>query len=125
MKFLLDMNMSPAWVASLAQAGYEAVHWSAVGSADAADRAIADYARTHGFVIITSDLDFGKLLNIGQEASPSVIQLRLGDLRPVTMLETFLQTIDATRADLEQGALVTIGRSRVRVSILPPGEDEE
>jgi predicted nuclease of predicted toxin-antitoxin system len=31
MKLLLDMNLSPDWVAELAARGWEAVHWSAIG----------------------------------------------------------------------------------------------
>jgi predicted nuclease of predicted toxin-antitoxin system len=31
MKLLLDMNLSPDWVATLTQAGWEAVHWSSIG----------------------------------------------------------------------------------------------
>jgi predicted nuclease of predicted toxin-antitoxin system len=37
MRLLLDMNLSPTWVQSLTSAGWETVHWSAVGNATAAD----------------------------------------------------------------------------------------
>jgi predicted nuclease of predicted toxin-antitoxin system len=33
MKLLVDMNLSPRWVNLLAEAGIDAVHWSALGSA--------------------------------------------------------------------------------------------
>lgn len=29
MKILIDMNLSPAWVSRLNQAGHDAIHWSA------------------------------------------------------------------------------------------------
>ncbi len=32
MKLLVDMNLSPAWVDVLRQAGFEAIHWSEIGS---------------------------------------------------------------------------------------------
>jgi predicted nuclease of predicted toxin-antitoxin system len=35
MKVLVDMNLSPNWVRFLAEAGFEAVHWSKVGSTNA------------------------------------------------------------------------------------------
>jgi predicted nuclease of predicted toxin-antitoxin system len=35
MKILVDMNLSPGWVRFLADSGFEAVHWSNVGSATA------------------------------------------------------------------------------------------
>ncbi|MDR1989612.1 MAG: DUF5615 family PIN-like protein [Acidobacteriaceae bacterium] len=37
MTILVDMNLSPAWVAALNDAGIEASHWSAVGAATATD----------------------------------------------------------------------------------------
>lgn len=119
MKFLLDMNISPAWVNGLTQAGHEAVHWSKIAAADAEDGLIANYARQHGFIVITNDLDFGRILSGNAQRLPSVIQLRLGDLRPRTLLEAVLRSIVLTAVDLEQGALVTVGRNRVRVAPLP------
>ena len=37
MKLLVDMNLSPSWVKYLAEAGFEAVHWSEIGSGSAPD----------------------------------------------------------------------------------------
>ncbi|MEH2244110.1 DUF5615 family PIN-like protein [Nostoc sp.] len=34
MKILLDINLSPEWVAVLENAGFEAVHWSTIGNLD-------------------------------------------------------------------------------------------
>lgn len=31
MKFLIYMNLTPAWVPYLEEAGHQAVHWSSVG----------------------------------------------------------------------------------------------
>jgi predicted nuclease of predicted toxin-antitoxin system len=32
MKIIVDMNMSPKWVAVLNEAGFPATHWSSVGT---------------------------------------------------------------------------------------------
>jgi predicted nuclease of predicted toxin-antitoxin system len=40
MKFLVDMNLSPRWVAGLATAGWHALHWSEVGKINASDQEI-------------------------------------------------------------------------------------
>ena len=32
MKLLVDMNLSPSWVERLARHGFEAVHWSTIGT---------------------------------------------------------------------------------------------
>ncbi|WFU46148.1 hypothetical protein QA640_48230 (plasmid) [Bradyrhizobium sp. CB82] len=37
------MNLSPCWVPFLHNAGFEAVHWSAVGAAEASDRGLMQW----------------------------------------------------------------------------------
>ena len=44
MRLVVDMNLSPDWVAILKQAGHAAVHWSSVGSPNAKDRGILTWA---------------------------------------------------------------------------------
>lgn len=61
-KLLIDMNLSPKWTPFLQAAVWTAVHWSAIGSADAPDDEIGDWARANAFVVFTNDLDFGTLL---------------------------------------------------------------
>ena len=46
MKLLIDMNLSPRWIAVLASAGIESVHWSTLGKRDARDTEIISYAAT-------------------------------------------------------------------------------
>lgn len=62
MKILIDMNLSPAWVGFLEAQGFVAVHWSDVGDPRAPDRALMSWAREHGHVVFTHDLDFSVLL---------------------------------------------------------------
>ena len=62
MKILIDMNLSPLWVSYFANAGIDAVHWMTIGDAAAIDRVILTYAKTHGYIVFTNDLDFGALL---------------------------------------------------------------
>lgn len=40
MKLLVDMNLSPRWIALLTNSGFEALHWSTVGQANARDTEI-------------------------------------------------------------------------------------
>ncbi len=80
MKIIIDMNLSPSWAGFLRNAGFEAAHWSDLGAPDALDSAIMDYARVHGSVILTHDLDFGTILAATGGNAPSVVQIRAGDL---------------------------------------------
>jgi predicted nuclease of predicted toxin-antitoxin system len=71
MKILVDVNLTPLWVAFFAAAGFESVHWTGVGLPSASDAEIMDYAAAHSFVIFTHDLDFGTLLAIRRAQGPS------------------------------------------------------
>ena len=80
MKLLVDMNLSPSWVGLLARHGFEAVHWSIIGAATAPDHEILAWARQHGSVLVTNDLDFSAILAAGGAERPSVVQIRTQDL---------------------------------------------
>lgn len=51
MKILVDMALSPSWVAMLRKHGWEAVHWSAVGAGRASDGVVMQWARDHGHAV--------------------------------------------------------------------------
>lgn len=119
MKLLLDMNLSPRWVAVLTGAGHAAQHWSAVGAATAADVEIMAYATSHDLVLLTHDLDFGAILAASGGRKPSVIQLRSDDISPEAGAHLLLATLDQCGADLEAGALLTVDIGRTRLTLLP------
>lgn len=62
MRLLIDMNLSPKWVAFLQSSGFEAAHWANVGVATALDSEIMAYAKAGSWVIFTHDLDFGAFI---------------------------------------------------------------
>jgi predicted nuclease of predicted toxin-antitoxin system len=119
MKLLIDMNLSPLWVDFFSASHIEAVHWSAIGAADTPDNEIMDYAINHDFVVFTHDLDFGFLLAVTHAGKPSVIQIRTDDLFPDSTAALVVSALQQLAADIEQGALVTIGPNKTRVSLLP------
>lgn len=122
MRIVIDMNLSPAWVEVMKGAGLDAIHWSQIGEADAADIEIFEWAATRDSVVFTNDLDFGTLLHLTAARKPSVIQIRAEDVRPVTMGDCVCAAIIDTADDLNRGALVTIDPRKKRVSLLPlPG----
>jgi len=119
MKILLDMNLSPSWIALLEAHGHEAVHWSNIGSISAPDAEIMQWARENGYTVFTHDLDYGHLLFYTQAASPSVIQLRSEDVRPLSVGKIVLQSLHDTEKQIEQGALLTIDPKKYRIRLLP------
>ena len=74
MKLLLDMNLSPRWVRTLTDAGFEAQHWSICGKGSAADAEIMAFAKANGYVVVTHDLDFSAILAATGGDKPSVVQ---------------------------------------------------
>jgi len=121
MKILVDMNLSPSWIPLLEADGYETKHWSQVGSPSAPDTEIMQWARENRFVVLTHDLDYGALLFATQTTAPSVIQLRVEDIRPKNVGEIVLQALRKAKNQIEQGALVTIDIRKNRIHLLPLG----
>jgi predicted nuclease of predicted toxin-antitoxin system len=119
MKVLIDMNLSPDWVAFLQTAGVEAIHWSFIGKATAEDREIMQYARQFGLVVFTHDLDFGAALALTRADGPSTIQVRTQDITPAAIGPLVLSNFRRFKNELEGGALLVIEESRSRVRILP------
>ena len=108
MKLLVDMNLSPQWVGYLTEAGFDAAHWSSLGSRDASYRTITAHARAHDYMILTHDLDFGAILAATHGDKPSVVQFRAHDVRPEEICTRVMTALRALDAELAAGALVTI-----------------
>jgi predicted nuclease of predicted toxin-antitoxin system len=119
MKLLVDMNLSPRWVETLAEAGIEAAHWSSLGAPDASDASILAFARDQGYVVLTHDLDFGAILAATQFEKPSVVQIRAEDLRPERIGRAVIAAVTQMAISLEEGALLTVDPIRARLRILP------
>jgi len=119
MKLLLDMNLSPTWVRFLEENGFEAVHWSTIGEPTATDAVIMAWARDHGFVVITHDLDFSALLASTELVGPSVMLVRTQDVLPDSIGSDVLRVLRDHRAALDEGAIVSIDELTSRIRVLP------
>jgi predicted nuclease of predicted toxin-antitoxin system len=118
-KVLIDMNLSPAWVETLREAGFEAAHWSAVGDPGAPDRTLLSWARSNGHVLLTHDLDFGAILAVSGSSGPSVLQLRARDVSPGHLGPLVAEALREYGGHLQRGALVTLDETSRRARILP------
>lgn len=119
MKLLVDMNLSPRWVSLLAEAGFEAVHWSALGAGNAPDAEIMAFARTNDYVVLTHDLDFSAILAATHGEKPSVVQIRSEDVSPDMIGRLVIDALRQMTAELDEGALLTIDPHRTRLRLLP------
>lgn len=119
MKFLVDMNLSHRWVGRLALEGWEAIHWSQVGAANASDTEIMGYARDNGCIVLTNDLDFGAALAMTRSVGPSVVQVRTQDVRPRYLAPILLPVLLQYEPALTSGALLVVEEGQSRLRLLP------
>lgn len=113
------MNMSTRWVPALTDAGFDAVHWSSIGKADALDVDIAMVAREQNAVVLTRDLDFSAILAATKMAKPSVVYLRDEDRFEPSIVARLVLAPRAFEAELDAGAILTMSAQRVRLRLLP------
>ena len=107
MKLLVDMNLSPRWIALLRDSGVDAVHWSVVGKINAPDAEIMAYAMTNDCIVLTHDLDFSAILAATQGEKPSVVQIRADDVSPSVIGMQVVAALRQMESELEAGALLT------------------
>jgi predicted nuclease of predicted toxin-antitoxin system len=120
MKLLLDQGLPRSTVGLLRAAGLDVVHVADVGLAAADDAVILDRARSDGRVVVTLDADFHALMAVSGAVRPSVIRVRIEGLRAEALAELLQRVIAVSRAELEAGALATVGSPRrVRIHRLP------
>ncbi len=126
MKLLVDMNLSPDWVTLLTARGWEAKHWSQIGSGNAPDAELMRWAREHKHVVITQDLDFSQILYITRDTGPSVVLLRMDNEFDPAAREHVCAAIDRAEPALTAGALLTVSGRRARLRRLPvvPGKED-
>lgn len=120
MKLLVDMNLTPRWVAFLEEAGWACKHWSVVGEARATDRLITNWARENEFVILTNDLDFPQIMAHTRDSRPSVVLLRGEPLTPEVRGSALLFALRRFEMELGVGAIATINwTGKLRIRLLP------
>lgn len=118
-KIVIDMNLSQEWIEVFHKAGWQAIHWSALGAPNAKDELIMAWAVEHQHVVFTHDLDFSAILASTNASAPSLIQLRVQNMLPESLAETVITAVRQFELHLELGAIITIDHSKQRVRILP------
>jgi predicted nuclease of predicted toxin-antitoxin system len=119
MIILIDMNLSPEWASLFKAEGFQAFHWSELGSGNAPDTELFDWARTQGATLFTHDLDFGAMLALTGMESPSVFQIRTYDVTPRVLGTRALGLLRLFEKELNDGALIVVDEFHERVRLLP------
>lgn len=115
MRFLLDVNLSPAMADWLRQEGHDAVHVRDIGLSTLPDRDLFARAVTDDRIIITFDLDFGDVVGAIGGAGPGVLLLRLRSARQLHMRQRVQAAISLAADALRTGSVVLVEDARIRV----------
>jgi predicted nuclease of predicted toxin-antitoxin system len=113
MKLLLDANISRRLTPVLAEHFGECVHVNTVVlPMPATDTEIWDYARQHGYIIVTQDSDFLNFLQT-KGYPPKVVLLKTGNMDRTSM-QTLLINLKPFIEDLDKNAygLLEIARGK-------------
>lgn len=120
MRFLLDENLSPQLGHLLTSAGHDTVHVRDLGLASASDRVVMRHALEEERTVVSADTDFGQLLADSGSALPSVILFRREAGRAASVQAgLLLANLGQLEADLQEGAIVVLEATRIRVRRLP------
>jgi predicted nuclease of predicted toxin-antitoxin system len=88
-KLLLDQNLSRKLVDRLSDAFPDSRHVTAVGLDTSTDQEIWEYAREHGYLIVSKDSDFRQLAFL-HGPPPKAVWLRVGNASTSTVLLVLL-----------------------------------
>jgi predicted nuclease of predicted toxin-antitoxin system len=120
MKFLLDQGLPPLTAELLRKQGLDAVHVSEIGWARAEDTKIIELAQIDNRIIITLDADYHAAVALTSAPSPSVIWMRVVNLRSSEYVEIIMPILNEYKEMLMNGVLVTIRSDRqVKTRLLP------
>lgn len=112
MKILLDTCVWGGVRKVLESAGHDVI-WTGEWEKDPGDEEILTYAHREGRVLVTLDKDFGELAIVFGQPHSGIV--RLVNLSAQQQEETCLEVLARYEKSLENGALITAGRDRVRI----------
>jgi predicted nuclease of predicted toxin-antitoxin system len=118
-KFLVDMPLSPAVAQWLLSNGHDAVHASTIGLASASDVEIISRATQDGRIIVTADLDYPRLLALGDASGPALILFRGGVWKEDQVIDRLVAVMAAIPEPELSRSLVVVEKSRIRRRRLP------
>lgn len=113
MKFLVDRCVGRRLAEWLRENGHDVLDARSLG-ADPGDRALLEQARSDDRILITIDMDFGKLVHLEQVDHAGLV--RLPDVAVAERIAAMDEVIRQHRRALESRAIVTIRDGRIRIS---------
>ena len=113
-RFLVDENLPRSLAARLRAAALEARDVRDLGLRGAPDEEIFQFARSHGWVLLTGDLGFGAMMRAFPD-SPGLVLARLPNDWPASEINRLIETSLARLPDFVPGSLIVIEPERIRI----------
>lgn len=124
MKFVVDQPVSPILASWLqAQAGHDAFHVRERGLSTADDDEIFGLAVQESRIIITSDLDFSRIVALSGRDAPGVILFRSGNVTDAEMLAMLQRVLRDFDADTIGHSIIVVEPTSTRAARLPVRPD--
>ena len=113
-KLLLDTCVWGGACQELETAGYDVI-WSGDWDTDPGDEEILAHAHSEGRIIVTLDKDFGELVIVRGKPHHGIV--RLVGIPARQQAKYCLFVFEHYSKELEQGAILTVQRERVRIRL--------
>ncbi|UCH98117.1 MAG: DUF5615 family PIN-like protein [Candidatus Aminicenantes bacterium] len=112
MKFLVDSCISSFAVKDLREKEFD-VTWVPETGKDPGDDVIIKKAYKENLVLVTADKDFGELVFLKKMPCPTII--RLVNIPAKLQGKILLRLIQSYKREIEEGAIITVDKYRVRI----------
>jgi predicted nuclease of predicted toxin-antitoxin system len=119
MKFLVDRCAGRRVAVWLRHQGHDVREATEI-TPDPGDQALLRWAVNERRILVTIDNDFGLLVFHRKEPHCGIV--RLPDLPAASRIRLMTTIIDRYADELENGAILTVGEKRVRISKRPAAE---
>ena len=119
MRCLLDMPVSMAHLNVLETHKHKGVHAHQIGKGRAPDSKLLEIARQEGRVVITTDLDFPRLLALSSAAGPGLILFRSGNYSGTEMYDLLERALREVPPSTLEVSICVVDKNRIRITQLP------
>ena len=113
------MGLAQSTARFLRSTGFDALHLRDEGLQRLPDPKIVAKAMAEDRIILTHDLDFGRIVALSGAGVPSVVTFRLADMRASNVNRHIVALIAHFGDNLVEGALVSVSDRSVRIRKLP------
>lgn len=119
MEYIADIHISPKTIKLLLDGGFKIRRVSDFLKFTASDYSILDLAVKENKTIITQDLDFSAILAERSTNKPSIITLRLNNVKPLRVAKILQKVLPQIENELNKGCIAIIEEDRIRIRKLP------